>query len=199
MDAKQECQYSYSNMVQATSPDLRTALPLRRQWWNLKTIVWYTSILGPRKAASKMLLATRLRRLAFKRKQPSYTRKESGKAKVSSINLQPGDWVEVRSAKEIFSTLDGKGKNRGLGFTREMEKFCGRRFRVYKNLRKIILEATGELRTMKVPTLLLEGVTCDGEFHGGCDKSCFCFWREIWLKRIPSAISEDQLSEEPES
>jgi len=100
-----------------------------------------------------------------------------------TLNLQPGEWVEVRSVKEIFATLDKRGKLKGLRFTPEMVKFCGRRFKVYRRLGKIILEATGELRRIRTPTVLLEGVLCDGEAHGGCERSCFCFWREAWLKR----------------
>lgn len=65
-----------------------------------------------------------------------------------------------------------------------MLKFCEKRFRVYKTLDKILLEATGELRKIKTPTVLLEGVICDGKAHGGCDRSCFCFWREAWLRRV---------------
>jgi len=87
---------------------------------------------------------------------------------------------------EIFSTLDGNGKLKGLAFTPEMLKFCGKQFRVYKSLKNIILESTGELRKIKSPTVLLEGVFCNGEAHGNCDRSCFCFWREAWLKRSPS-------------
>jgi len=47
-----------------------------------------------------------------------------------------------------------------------------------ERLNKIILEATGEPRSMKTPTVLLDGVFCDGKAHAGCDRSCFCFWRE---------------------
>jgi hypothetical protein len=104
-----------------------------------------------------------------------------------TLNLQPGDWVEVRSAKEIFTTLDAQGKLGGLRFTPEMAKFCGKRFRVYKLLKKIILEATGELRKIKTPTVLLENVFCDGSAHANCDRACFCFWREQWLKRVPAS------------
>jgi len=90
----------------------------------------------------------------------------------------------VRLVKEIFATLDSQGKLRGLRFTPELEKFCGKRLKVYKRLEKIILEATGELRRIRTPTVLLEGVFCDGEAHGGCDRSCFCYWREAWLRRV---------------
>jgi hypothetical protein len=103
------------------------------------------------------------------------------------LDLQPGEYVEVNSAKEIFGTLDKQGKFMGLTFTPEMVKFCGKRFRVFKRLNKIILEATGELRKIRSPTVILEGVFCDGKAHGDCDRSCFCFWREAWLKRVDAS------------
>ncbi|MEM3702965.1 MAG: hypothetical protein QXX79_00880 [Candidatus Bathyarchaeia archaeon] len=172
------CQYYYADMVRHTLPDPRLALPLRRRWWNLKRRVWYISILGLRGYLSKMFPSTTLGKLIFGRKSRSRINKD-----YDALNLQPGEWVEVRSVKEIFATLDAQGKLKGLRFTPEMVKFCGKRFRVYKRLEKIILEATGELRRIKTPTVLLEGVFCDGKAHGGCDRSCFCFWREAWLKR----------------
>jgi hypothetical protein len=100
------------------------------------------------------------------------------------LNPQPGELVEVKTVKEIFATLDKKQKLKGLTFFPEMGKFCGGRFRVYKRLDKIILESTGELRKIRMPTVLLEGVFCDGRYHKGCDRSCFCFWREAWLRRV---------------
>jgi len=102
------------------------------------------------------------------------------------LNLEPGDLVEVRPENEILATLDSSGKYGGLRFAPEMSKYCGKRFRVYKKLRKILVETTGELRTMKVPIVLLERVYCDGSAHGGCDRACFCFWLEEWLNIVPS-------------
>ncbi len=98
--------------------------------------------------------------------------------------LQPMEWVEVRSAEEIRSTLNAKDRLYGLNFMPEMWKYCGQRFRVFKQVSKIMLESTGELREMRRPTYYLEGVYCDGEFHQGCDRSCFLLWREEWLKRV---------------
>ena len=174
------CQFVYKDMVLVTNPDDRLALPLRRYWWTLKRLVWYFSILGPAKFARRMLMSKPL--------GLSASRSLQGKANMTSgtetLNLQPGELVEVRSVKEIFATLNKHGKLKGLRFTPEMVKFCGRRFKVYKRLEKIILEATGELRRIRTPTVLLEGVLCDGEAHGGCERSCFCFWREAWLKRV---------------
>jgi hypothetical protein len=74
-----------------------------------------------------------------------------------------------------------------------MMKFCGGRFQVYKNLDKIILETTGELRRIKTPTVILKDAFCDGKAHGECDRSCFCFWREEWLKRVVQISHEESL------
>jgi hypothetical protein len=101
------------------------------------------------------------------------------------LNLVPGEVVEVRSHREIRATLDRNGATRGLSFMPEMESFCGRQFKVAKRVRRIVMESTGELREMKIPAVLLEGAACDGAAHHGCDRSCPCFWREQWLKRIP--------------
>lgn len=185
MSGSEACQYYYGDMADATSPDTRLALPLRRRWWTLKRYVWYISILGLRGFTVRMLPSTKLVKTVMKQKRVVSSFSGSGE----TLDLQPGEIVEIRSTKEIFATLDDQGKLRGLRFTPEMMKFCGRRFRVYKRLENIILEATGELRKIKTPTVLLEGVFCDGSTHGKCDRSCFCFWREAWLKRVPSETS----------
>ena len=174
------CQYYYSDLASITLPDPRLALPLRRYWWSLKRCVWYLSILGLRGFLSRMLPSMGPAKYAFKGKRKS----KPVIGRYGILNLQPGEWVEVRSPKEIFATLDEKGKLRGLRFNREMAKFCGKRFKVYKRLEKMVLEATGELRKIRTPTVMLECVFCDGKAHGGCDRSCFCFWREAWLERV---------------
>ena len=100
------------------------------------------------------------------------------------LKLRVGDRVEVRSADEILATLDENGALEFLPFMPEMLKYCGRQFRVYKRVDKtcdtIIRDGT---RTMK-NTVLLEGLRCDGESHGGCQAECMLFWKEGWLKRI---------------
>jgi hypothetical protein len=102
------------------------------------------------------------------------------------LGLQPGEAVEVKSEEEIRRTLDAAGKNRGLGFMPEMWEYCGQKGRVFKRVEKICLEdAPRTVRTMK-NTVLLEGAVCKGSGIG-CDRACFYFWRECWLKRIPSS------------
>ncbi len=100
-----------------------------------------------------------------------------------SLNLKPGELVEVKSEDEIIRTLDAAGRNRGLLFMPCMRKYCGQKLRVYKRLERILLESTGEYRKLK-DTVLLEGAICDGSEFGGCDRSCFHYWREVWLKRL---------------
>ncbi|NPV63882.1 MAG: hypothetical protein HPY61_14875 [Methanotrichaceae archaeon] len=100
------------------------------------------------------------------------------------LNLQPGELVEVRSKEEIFSTLNERGRNKGLYFMPEMIKFCGKRYKVFKRVSKIRLESNGELRKLKTPSIFLRDVLCDGEFNYGCERACFLYWREEWLKRV---------------
>jgi hypothetical protein len=99
-------------------------------------------------------------------------------------NLEVGDWVEVRSLKEITATLNKDGKFKGLYFMPEMEEFCGKKFKIFKKAEKIKLETNGELRKLSKPSYFLEGVHCSGIFQGGCDRACFHYWRKEWLKKV---------------
>jgi hypothetical protein len=184
-ESAEHCQYWYADLAAQTLPDPRVALPLRRHWWRMKKLVWYVSVLGPIGFVQRVFQSTKVGRRVL-RSQVSVT---AGNIEKMNLGLKPGEWVEVKSQKEIFATLDRKGKLKGLAFNREMTKFCGKRFRVYKRLEKMILESTGELRRIRTPTVMLEGVFCDGEAHNKCDRSCFCFWREAWLRRVNSDSS----------
>ncbi|HEX7965376.1 MAG TPA: hypothetical protein VF651_06630 [Gammaproteobacteria bacterium] len=104
------------------------------------------------------------------------------KTEALSLGLQPGDWVEVKSRKEIEATLDVSGKNKGLLFAPPMLPYCGKRYRVANRLEKMILEENGRMIQLK-DTVVLEGVTCEA---WGCQRSNLQFWREIWLKRVES-------------
>jgi len=166
-------------LERVTIPDSRSVLLLRRLWWRLRYLVLYVSVLGPAVFITRILPSTKAGRHLFKRGRIDYSRKNE-----ESLDLKPGEWVAVKSAEEILSTLDADLKHKGLSFDPEMLKFCRRRFRVYKRVNRIIVESTGRVREMRSPTVLLEGSVCNGHAHGGCDRSCFCFWREIWLRRV---------------
>ncbi|HEY3838190.1 MAG TPA: hypothetical protein VGL72_16535 [Bryobacteraceae bacterium] len=98
------------------------------------------------------------------------------------LGLQPGEWVEVKSGPEILATLDSRSKNRGLLFTAEMMRCAGQRFRVHKRVESIFLEESKQRRTIR-NTVLLEQSYCDGKAFK-CDRSCFLFWKEAWLRRV---------------
>jgi hypothetical protein len=100
------------------------------------------------------------------------------------LNLQPGQWVEVRSREEIEATLDARSKNRGLSFEPEMTRHCGQRYRVGYPVRKIILEETGKM-TELTNTVILEGVGCHGPGGWYCPRNSLFYWRECWLRRVP--------------
>lgn len=113
------------------------------------------------------------------------TKKEPESAQPEALNLQAGEYAQVKSMREISLTLDERGRHKGLYFMPEMEQFCGKQFKIFKKVETILLESNGELRKLRSPTLFLEGVYCNGEKQGGCDRACFHYWREDWLKRIP--------------
>lgn len=97
------------------------------------------------------------------------------------LNLAPGEWVEVKSYEEIRQTLNADDRHRGLFFMQDMTRYCGHRLRVYKVVKRLLMEDTGDVRRMR-NTVLLEGSMCDG-LTVGCGRSCFHFWRETWLRR----------------
>jgi hypothetical protein len=97
--------------------------------------------------------------------------------------LRPGELVEIRSLPEILATLDERGCLDGLPFMPEMTAFCGHRFLVLRRVDKVYeyAHATG-LRRMR-NAVLLKGLRCGGQSHGGCQAACQLIWKESWLKR----------------
>jgi hypothetical protein len=107
------------------------------------------------------------------------------------LDLRPGELVEIKSREEIIETLDARSMNRGLRFDCEQIKYCGQRARVLRRVERIIDEDTGEMMDFKGDCIVLEGVTCSGDYNQYCPRSIYPYWREIWLRRVeePSALS----------
>ena len=101
------------------------------------------------------------------------------------LQLAPGDWVEVKSYEQIRQTLDENQRHRGMLFMPEMAEYCGKRLQVHKVVKRILREDTREVRRLR-NTVLLAGSTCSG-LSVGCDRCCFHFWREAWLRRVDHA------------
>jgi hypothetical protein len=100
------------------------------------------------------------------------------------LDLQTGELVRIKSKEEIVRTLDVNNSNRGLTFDPEMLWYCGREARVLRRVERIVDERTGRLLRLKRPCIVLEGVTCRGEYHRCCPRADYPFWREIWLERL---------------
>jgi hypothetical protein len=104
-----------------------------------------------------------------------------------SLNLQPGDFVRVKSYREILATLDRAGKNRGLSFDAELVPYCGGSYRVRTRVCRFINEKTGKMVELKNDTIILENVWCQARYSDCrmfCPRSIYSWWREVWLERI---------------
>lgn len=99
------------------------------------------------------------------------------------LDLKPGDRVAVRSKQEIEATLDSRNRNRGLHFSDEMQRYCGGEFRVQARVERIIHEPTGQMRELK-DCVILEDVSCQGDFHRFCPRAVYLYWREAWLRKL---------------
>ena len=110
----------------------------------------------------------------------------SGKLKktpVEKLGIVAGDWVIVRNREEIQATLDEKGRNRGLAFESEMLPYCGKRYRVQRQVERLIEEPTGRMKELSGVALVLEGVICASRYRRACPRANQLYWREIWLRR----------------
>jgi hypothetical protein len=107
------------------------------------------------------------------------------------LDLQAGEWVRIRSAREIEETIDLKGGTRGLWFDREMLQYCGQTFRVKERATRFIHD-DGTFVNLKSAAVKLENVTCKGDYSVGrwfCPRALYPFWREDWLERVRSPNS----------
>ncbi|MGH8013920.1 MAG: hypothetical protein ACREQ4_15640 [Candidatus Binataceae bacterium] len=98
------------------------------------------------------------------------------------LDLQPGELVRVRGAREILRTLDRNGCNRGMEFKPEMFLFCGRTFRVLTRMSRRIDEHSGQMREFRNECIILDSVYCHGQ-RSFCARGNYHYWREIWLRR----------------
>ena len=116
----------------------------------------------------------------------------------TSLGVQEGEFVKIKTYSEILETLDLDWKNRGLYFDAEMVPYTGGTFKVLKRVKRIIHEKTGALLDFKTEALILDKVTCQARY-AQCRKMCprayYLYWREIWVNRAPAPCQ----SEAPQS
>ena len=173
LDGKKKCQGHLEDLVSCSIPTPNFSC-MYKFFWHLKREGVIRSLgLILRKVRGRFGISTK--------NKPCNSKEKVASAYQETLNLQPGELVQVKSYQEISVTLDENGFNKGLLWMPTMQKFCGKKFRVYKRLKRIMIESTGEIRNIK-NTVLLEGVVCEDLYD--CDRSCFHFWREVWLHRV---------------
>ncbi len=100
-----------------------------------------------------------------------------------SLNLQPGERVRVRSKREIIATLDRRGWNRKMEFSREMLPYCGKEFTVLQRVERFIGDHSGRMLVMN-NTVILGGLVYKDLVRLACPRQEHMFWRECWLERV---------------
>lgn len=119
----------------------------------------------------------------------------------STLDLEPGDLVQVRSYKEILETLSKSNRNLGLRFDAEMVRYCSSVRRVLARVERIIDDRSGKMKTLSRDCIILDGVVCCAEYSHErlfCPRSIYPFWREIWLKRVEKAPNTELDTARPE-
>jgi len=114
----------------------------------------------------------------------------------ASLDLVPGDLVQIKSKQEILSTLDRRGRNAGLAFRPVMTPNCGKAYRVVRRVHKIIDPRTRKLIQLTGNSVILEGVVCSGKMRRFCPRMVYTFWRDIWLTPLEPAESPAQTPSE---
>ena len=102
---------------------------------------------------------------------------------LTPIKFNPGDKVIIRSKYQVQGTLNAWGELKGCSFLPEMWQYCDTKQTVLKPVKRFVDERDCRVKKVK-GVYLLEGIICEGfELYGGCDRSCFYFWREEWLEK----------------
>src|SRR6267143_1909581 len=118
----------------------------------------------------------------------------AGKSPEPTLDLQPGERVQVKSKEEIAATLDAKGRNRGLWFDREMLPYCGSVFEVRRRVSRFVDDRSAKMIELKSEAITLQGVVCSGDLslrRWFCPRAIFPFWRESWLRRVDPQVKPD--------
>ena len=98
-----------------------------------------------------------------------------------TVELSPGEMVEIRTKAEIMPTLGPDNRNRKLWFDPEMVPHCGKRAPVNRSVRRIIDESTGKMIRLG-DCIVLDNVVCQGIYHRFCPRSLDQYWRSAWLR-----------------
>ncbi|RAJ45526.1 hypothetical protein K353_01024 [Kitasatospora sp. SolWspMP-SS2h] len=92
-----------------------------------------------------------------------------------------GDWVRIKEAAEIRTTLDAEDRHRGLWFTGSQWSFCGGVHQVERVVRRMV-DDHYRIRRLS-GTITLTGATCQGaDGSQGCGLDCALLFRDEWVE-----------------
>lgn len=156
---------------------------------------WRCGNVGPGMMLRAMLIAwwNMLMRWRGRPTYPYLRGRATGKTPADKLDLQPGEWVEVKSPEEIMATINERQRNRGLWFDVEQLRYCGKRFRVLRRVSQIVDEKSGRMLKMPADCIILDGVVCIGDISTKrlfCQRAIYPYWREIWLRRVDGPASK---------
>lgn len=108
-------------------------------------------------------------------------------------HFAPGDRVRVRSREQIAATLDARSRCDNLSYMPEvMDRYCGQSFRVRRRVDRFFDERRWRMCKLR-GVVILDGAFCEpsrllASDWAGCARSCFVFWKEQWLERLPEDV-----------
>jgi hypothetical protein len=126
------------------------------------------------------------RRIKYVFKYMVHLRRKTYQAaiKISTEEIQPGDYVKVKSKEEIKAIINARDEFKGCTFMEEMWIYAGTTQRVFKRVERFMDERDFRVKRSN-GLFILENVFCEGTgILGRCDRSCFFFWRAEWLEKI---------------
>ncbi len=135
----------------------------------------------------------------YPRRQGSFP--DGAPTPVATLDLAPGELVQIKPYPEILKTLNESSRNRGLFWDAEEVPYCGKQYRVLKRVERIINERTGKMQEMKTPCVILDSVICESRYSECrlyCPRSIYPYWREIWLERVAQPTPTSSSTPHPE-
>lgn len=155
-----------------STEDLDFSSELRRKYLRLKS------------AGKRRIAKARKKLFPIRQKETNESRPNTIATKKPV--LQEGDLVEVLPFKDILKTLDEDMCVGKTLFLEGMKQYCGKRLRVIKKMNMMVDEQSWRMVRLK-DSVILENVICDarGQYDKeGCDRCCFYFWKEQWLRKV---------------
>lgn len=179
-----------------TTELVRATTPLR--WWDprqyARELLSGNITLGKWARVTAVAAYNVFQRRFKRRLYPHVEGRCEGGTPTAKLGLQVGELVRVRSAEEIYATLDKRWRNRGLSFGREQVLYCGKVGVVKARVERILDEKSGRLVHLPTPSIMVEGMVCGG-CHSPrrlfCPRAIYMFWREIWLERVEAPTAAE--------